>query len=238
LPDINVSTNKYQVLDTGIICPLSIIKNIGTSICNEIIKEREKEPFKDFIDFAKRTYNKGINKKILTQLINANCFSNFEYNRKTLINNLDNIINYAELSQDIGILELATPEIEIYPEYSNEELIETQMSTFGFFLSNHPVSKFRHKDDIKTNEIKNYFNKNIKMTLMINKVKEITTKNNDIMAFITGTDEYGKISLTIFPNKYKECTKIKEYDIISISGKVEKRFDTYQVIINNLNKLE
>ena len=58
------------------------------------------------------------------------------------------------------------------------------------------------------------------------------------MAFITASDEYGKISLTVFPKQYKECTKIKEYDIISISGKVEKRFDTYQVIINSLNKLE
>ena len=55
------------------------------------------------------------------------------------------------------------------------------------------------------------------------------------MAFVTGTDEYGQLSLTLFPKQYKEYKKIKEYDIINIRGKVEKRYDTYQIIVNNLN---
>lgn len=234
LPDINISTNKYQTFNTGIICPLSIIKNIGTSIGNEILKEREKGPYKNFINFVVRTYSKGIGKKIIISLIYANCFSNLGYNKKTLIKNLDNIINYAELSQDIGLLELAIPEIEIYEEYSNEELLEKQLETFGFYISNHPVTKYRKLEDITTAKIKNYYDKNITMTILITKIKEITTKNNDIMAFITGQDEYGEIPLVIFPKLYKEYQKIKEYDIISISGQVEKRFDAYQIIINRI----
>jgi len=234
LPDINISTNKYQVTEEGIICPLSIIKNIGTTIANDILTEREKLPYKDFVDFVVRIYSKGIGKKIIISLINANCFSKLGYNRKTLINNLDNIITYAELSQDIGILELATPEIEIYEEYTNEELLSQQLSTFGFYISNHPVTKYRQKEDIITTKIKEYYDKNINITVLITKIKEVTTKNNDIMAFITGQDEYGAISLTIFPKLYKEYQKLKEYDIISVLGRVEKRFDTYQVIVNRL----
>lgn len=235
LPDINISNYKYQVTKEGIICPLSIIKNIGISICNDIIKEREKGIYKDFIDFVTRTYSKGINKKILISLIYAGCFSNLGYNMKTLINNLDNIINYAELSQDVGMLELVKPELQIYNEYPNELLISNQLSTFGFYLSNHPVTKYRTTKDIITTKIKEYYDKNITMTLLITKIKEITTKNNDIMAFVTGTDEYGQVSLTLFPKQYKEYKKIKEYDIINIRGKVEKRYDTYQIIVNNLN---
>lgn len=234
LPDINISTNKYQVTNDGIICPLSIIKNIGTSISNDIIKERNNGPYKSFIDFVVRTYSKGIGKKIIISLINANCFSNLGYNRKTLINNLDNIITYAELSQDIGMLEIAQPEIEYYEEYKDEELLVTQLNTFGFYISNHPVTKYRESKDIITTDVKKYYDRHITMTLLISKIKEVTTKNNDIMAFITGTDEYGQISLTIFPKQYKEYKKIKECDIINIHGRVERRFDAYQIVINNL----
>ena len=42
LPDINISNYKYQVTKEGIICPLSIIKNIGISICNPVDKFSEK----------------------------------------------------------------------------------------------------------------------------------------------------------------------------------------------------
>ena len=55
------------------------------------------------------SYNTTINKKILLSLIKSGTFNNLGYNEKTLINNLDAIINYAEISKDAGMLELAPP---------------------------------------------------------------------------------------------------------------------------------
>ena len=237
LPDINTSTNVYLVINNVIVAPLSIIKNIGASIADDIIKEREKGPYKNIIDFVVRLYNKGIGPKIITSLIQAGCFNNLGYNRKTLIENLDNIINYAEISKDIGMVDLPEPVIEVYEEYTLDELLNIQYNTFGFYISNHPVTKYRENSDITTQNVKNYYDKFIGLTLQISRIKEITTKKNDVMAFITGKDEYGEISLTMFPNEYKTCPKIKNYDIIKVTGKVEKRYDTYQVIINDLKVL-
>ena len=73
---------------------------------------------------------------------------------------------------------------------------------------------------------------------MVSKIKETTTKNNDIMAFITASDEYGSIDLTIFPLVYKRFNDIKIGDIIEVIGHVEKRYDKYQVIVNNIRLLE
>lgn len=233
-PDINKSTNKYIVENKAIRCPLSIIKNVGTTISNDIIKEREKGPYTSFIDFVKRNYNVGINKKVLTSLIKSSCFNALGYNEKTLINNLDTIINYAEIAKDIGLLELEEPLIDEFPEYSKEELIENQLSAYGFYLSEHPVSIYKKTNDLSTQDIKKYFNKNINLILYIDNIKEVFTKNNDVMAFITATDEYGSISLTMFPKTYNQYNNIKKYDIIKITGKVEKRFDKYQIIINSL----
>ena len=237
LPDINISTNVYQVINNVIVAPLSIIKNIGNSIADDIIKEREKGPYKNIIDFVVRLYNKGIGPKIITSLIQAGCFNNLGYNRKTLIENLDNIINYAEISKDIGMVDLPEPVIEVYEEYTLDELLNIQYNTFGFYISNHPVTKYRESSDITTQNVKNYYDKRITMTVLVSRIKELTTKKNDVMAFITGKDEYGEISLTMFPNEYKTCPKIKNYDIIRLTGKVEKRYDTYQVIINDLKVL-
>ncbi len=236
-PDINKSTNKYIVENGSILCPLSIIKNVGTIISNDIIKERENGPYTSFIDFVKRNYSTGINKKTLTYLIKSGCFDELGYNKKTLINNLDTIINYAELSKDTGLVELEEPLIDKYSEYTNEELIDNQLSVYGFYLSEHPVSIYKKPNDINTKDIKKYFNKNINIILYIDNIKEIFTKNNDIMAFITGIDEYSSISLTMFPKTYKQYNNIKKYDVIKVIGKVERRFDKYQIIVNSLSIL-
>lgn len=56
------------------------------------------------------------------------------------------------------------------------------------------------------------------------------------MAFISGSDNTGTISITLFPDMYKN-TRIKRNDIIKVFGRVERRFDEYQVIANNIEVL-
>ena len=237
-PDINLSTNKYEIEENGIRCPLSIIKNIGSSVANEIINNRKKSPYTDFINFVTRNYNTTINKKVLISLIKSGCFSNLGYNENTLINNLDNIINYAEIQKDAGILELTPPELIKYKDFDKEELISNQLEIFGFYLSEHPTNMYREKTDIETKNIQKYFDKNINLILLIDNIKEITTKKNDIMAFVTASDEFGQVSLTLFPKTYKQYNSINKKDIIRVFGHVEKRFDKYQIIVNNLKIIE
>ena len=46
------------------------------------------------------------------------CFNSFGTNEKTLLNNLDNIINYAELAKDAGMIELSPPNLVSYEDYT------------------------------------------------------------------------------------------------------------------------
>ena len=236
-PDVNESINKYYVDRNSIRCPLAIIKSVGVSISNDIINERENGKFKDFNDFVVRMSNKSINKKIITNLIQGSSF-NFGYNKKTLIENLDNIINYADIAKDAGIIEIEKPDIIVYDEYDKNELTNLELKVIGFYLTEHPVSKYRLNYATNTSNIIDNYNKTVKMVLVIDKVRETATKNNDIMAFVTGSDEYGEIELIIFPNTYKQFNNIKKGDIIEIIGKVERRYDKYQIIVNNLKVLE
>lgn len=236
-PDINTSTNKYEVLSSGIRCPLSIISNVGSLVAKEIIDKRQERPYQDFTDFVIRNYSTGINKKVLINLIKAGCFNSFGINELTLINNLDNIINYADLSKDAGLIELSPPNLIEYPDYTKEEIIDNQLNVFGFYLSNHPVNMYKTATDIDTRNIDQYFDKNISLVLIVEQIKEVTTKKNDTMAFVTGADEYGQISVTLFPKTYKTYNNLSKKDIIRVYGRIEKRYDQYQLVANSIKIL-
>ena len=236
-PDINLSTLSYQIKDNKIICPLQIIKNISNIQANQIIECRQEGEFTSFINFAKRMYGKIIDKSALENLINAGVFNNLSINEQTLINNLDMIINYLELSLDIDSLEISEPILQDYPEYSKSELVKKELSSFGFYLSSHPVNFYRKNNKINTLSLNNYENKYISLVLEVNRIKEIMTKNNDVMAFLKASDEYTQIDLTLFPNIYTKDLSLDINDIIDITGKVEKRFNNYQIVVSKITNL-
>ena len=57
------------------------------------------------------------------------------------------------------------------------------------------------------------------------------------MAFISGSDELSNIDIVLFPRIYEKYNTLKQGDIILVKGKVEKRFDKYQIVVNNIEKL-
>ena len=236
-PDINKSSNNFKIENNSIIYSLSSIKGIGNIITNSIIKERnENGNFTDFFNFVHRC-KENINVKVLEILINAGAFDYLSYNHKTLINNIDSAMNYAELINDLDESLVEKPEIEVTEEYSKNELIEKEYEVFGFYLTNHPVQGKR-KNNLNLNYIKSYFNKNIDLYLLIDGKREITTKKGDKMAFLTGSDEFNKVDIVIFPRTYEKCYMVKRGDIVFINGKVEKNNNEYQIIVNNLSILD
>ena len=72
---------------------------------------------------------------------------------------------------------------------------------------------------------------------ILSKIRETTTKNNDVMAFIVGSDEFGEVDLTCFPDVYKKFNNIKVGNIVKIFGKVEKRYDKYQIVLRSMQVL-
>ena len=236
-PDINKSGYKYTNENEGIRCPLSIIRNVGKAGYTEIERERKKCEFVSFIDFVSRCYSQTLNKKALIYLIYAGCFDCFSYNKKTLINNLDNIINYAELVKDGGLIEIEEPYIVEEDDFTKTELIGLEYDTYGFYLTSHPTLIYKNTSDIDLINISKYFDKRVSVVILIERLKEVVTKNNDTMVFVTGADNTDSVSVTLFPNIYKDNKDINKGDIIRVYGRVEKRFDQYQLIANNIERL-
>jgi len=236
-PCVNKSGYKYINEEKGIRCPLSIIRNVGKAGYTEIERARKDGEFISFVDFVSRCYSQTLNRKAIIYLIYAGCFDMFGYNKKTLINNLDNVINYAELIKDGGMIGIEEPFIVCEDEFTKSELINLEYDTFGFYLTSHPTLVYKDNKDIDLIDISKHFDRRVSAVVLIERMKEVVTKNNDIMVFVTGSDNTDSINITLFPNVYKENRDINKGDIIRVYGRVERRFDKYQIVANNIEKL-
>lgn len=239
-PTLNNCSNRYIVKEDTIYYPISNIKSIGTVVTNQILDAYNNEPFTDIFDAFSRLCIKGVGKKVFETLIIADVFKEFKYNRNTLIYNLDNLFNYAELTKDLDPSLVMKPEIEIKEEYSKIELLEKEKEVYGFYLSSHPTTMFR-KDNpycININEVDNYFDKKIDTLILVEKVKVINTKKGDKMAFVVGSDETGSKEYTLFPKTFNLYPNIEVGNLLKVRGKVEKRLNEIQIIVDKIKDLK
>lgn len=238
-PDINKSDKYYLKEKDGIRYPLTGLKNLGSMIVNNILDERKNGDFKSIYDFIKRTNRKNINKKTLISLIDAGCFDSFDLNHRTMIDGIDLIINYGELIKDLDEEFVLLPELEIKEEYSKHELLKRELDVIGLYISDNPITEYKQKLNNKFNicDVSHWFDKNVNIIGTIDYVKEVETKKQDKMCFIKISDELASIDGVVFPQLYKTLNEIKKDKTVLISGKVEKRFDKYQIIVNNIKYL-
>ena len=238
-PNINISNMMYIKVDNKIVFPLTNIKNVGVNAAKAIIEERKNGKFKDIFDFICRCYKGPVNSKTIENLIYAGAFDSFGYTKKTLIQNLDIIINYSEIGSYITD-DTFKPELEEFKEFSKRELMQKEEEIFGFYLTSHPVTEYKKNNPnvIEAKDIGNYFDKTVEVIVSVDRIKRLTTKKNEQMMFITGSDELSQIDIVVFPRVYEISPEIEIGDILDIKGKIEKRYDQYQIITNKIIKLE
>ena len=239
-PNINISDSRYIVIDEKIVYPFSNIKSVGSVLSSSILKARGDKLFSDIYDAFSRLYIAGCGKKSFETLIYADVFSCFNYNRATLIYNLDSLFNYAELTKDIDPSLVMRPDIEEKTEYSTSYLLEKELMVFGFYLSSHPTTMYEKNNPycISLCDVLKYFSKKIDVLILVDKVKVINTKKGDKMSFITGSDATGNMEFTLFPKVYQQYSNISRGDLLKVRGVVEKRLNQVQIIVDKIKFLK
>ena len=238
-PDIHRSTDKYEIEGHAIRYPLSGIKNVGLRAIETILEEREKRPFKDLYDFTARCYGKNINRKTMIALIYAGALDDFGMNKKTMVENLDLILNYADLIRELDESLVEKPMIEEYEEYTKRELMAQEKEVFGFYLSSHPVTEARRQSHLPLTilELPQYFDKNVELIVLVDHMKKIETKTGKEMCFVTGSDELNTLDMVLFPLVYQKTPLIEAGMLVRVQGHVEKRFDKYQLVVQQIQKV-
>ena len=236
-PNINKSTTRYEIEDDHLIYPLVGIKDVTIMDINNIILNR-KDGYIDIFDFVRRIDLKLISKEAILSLIYVGAFDSFGLNRRTLVQNLDVVLNYAELVSVDDMAEV--PNILEYEEFTNKEITKLEYDYLGLYLNKHPVNEYRvrYKKPISINSVTNYINRRIDIIVRVDSVKETMTKKQERICFMVISDELGTMDAIIFNDVYKQISSVKEGDIVLMNGRINRRKGKDQIIVSNLRVLD
>jgi len=99
----------------------------------------------------------------------------------------------------------------------------------GLYLSDHPLLQYRDTLEkvisASSDQLKEKAEREeVTVGGVIARVRKLTTKKNEPMAFVTLEDFEGQIDVTVFPDAYKECVKWLETDgIVVVKGRINRR---------------
>ncbi len=231
-PCVKLSSSEYIIKDKSLILPLSLIKGITSNISEVINSESSKGEFLDYLDFVKRTYLLDFRNKQYELLIKSGAMDCFNLNRASMLYNLDAAMDYASLCKDLDEDSVLKPVLSDVAEV--EELLNNEIEIYGFYLSNHPASKYQDKDIVKLINAKNYFDKSIKVVVMINRFRKIKTKKNEDMGMFSASDETGSFEFVIFPKQNMFLNSLENGKMIKVFGFVTRGNYDYQIVVNKI----
>ena len=153
--------------------------------------------------------------------------------------------------EEVPDMQLST-NLPVVREFSEKERLNMEKEVLGMYLSGHPLSEYKSELDRKTsinmkkiNELKE--NEKTFMKLhdrevivggMVIAKRIMTTKRNEIMAFITLEDLYGAIEVVVFPQTLKKFNILLNDDsIILIKGAISIDDDEAKLIARDIKDI-
>ncbi len=259
-PDINRSGLVFEARniegDEVVMFGMGAIKGAGDIAINTMLKSRGEEEFKDFSDFVSRIDSSKVNKKVIESLIKAGAFDSFGYSRKAMLSQIEEIIDTAKKAGDakkqaIGSLfgegsEMTSVTLELshMAEFEPMEILEMEKESLGFYVSGHPLDKYRETlDEINytlSSEIDDLADGS--QAMFIGKIENITekiSKKGNKFGIANIMDLHGNIELMLFENRLKELEE--DFDLtkpIAFKVKITKDGDFTRMNILKISSMK
>lgn len=153
--------------------------------------------------------------------------------------------------EEVPDMQLST-NLPVVREFSEKERLNMEKEVLGMYLSGHPLSEYKSELDRKTsinmkkiNELKEnektfmkLHDREVIMGGMVIAKRIMTTKRNEIMAFITLEDLYGAIEVVVFPRTLKKFNILLNDDsIILIKGAISIDDDEAKLIARDIKDI-
>ena len=120
-------------------------------------------------------------------------------------------------------------------EYSYGILLEKEKEVIGLNIKydffKQYAGIYKSKNLIYIKDVKE--NMPIRTLGILTKVREITTKSNELMAFATLEDNMSKIDITLFPRVYNRYSDLKDGMILIVFGMVNMR-NQLQIVVDDI----
>lgn len=245
-PDINKSGVDFAVAGGRILFGLSAIKGLGEKAAQAIIEERGRGgPFEDFFDFIERVDTRLVNRQVLQVLVKAGAFDAFGHRRSALYMILEDALNSAQRMQDAkrrgqhslfggggpADQDSLKPTLPDVPEWSGEEKLEGEKEVLGFWVSDHPMSRYQH-------EVERYITHSLNQTdgildgeevvvagMIVKKEVRRSKRNGQLWARAYVNDGTRQVQAIVFPRVYEEARDLLEVtdEPLVFKGRMEKQ---------------
>lgn len=256
-PDINVSEAAFSVDDGKIRFGLAAVKNVGESAIQTVIKEREAGgAFVDLVDFCSRIDMRVVNKRVLESLIKCGAFDSLGANRARLLTVVERCIEMAaakrkeRASGQIGLFgedviedtyEVAMPDVAEMPI---EELLALEKEMTGFYITGHPLDKYRERmtnytkiDELDKEELSD--GDRVTVAGLIAGAKRLVTKRGEMMCFLEVEDFTGRVEIIVFPKVMERAANFLVPDVpVVLSGKLDKGSETTKILADVIRDME
>ncbi len=257
-PDVNKSVATFMAIDSqNIVFGLAGIKGVGITAVESIIKAREEKPFTSFFDFAARCDSKVINRRVLEALISSGAFDSLKIgHRAQLFAAIDSALEFAKKSGAVqsdtnsmfggGVVELdvVEPKLPTIPNWSETERLEKEKEVLNFYLSGHPLMKYRpHLASFSTLMLNKkdspLIGKPVRCCGLITAVRTRLDKKEQTIAFVMIEDFYGKAECIFWSDAYKKWGQyLKEDAVVLVRGKSELNADALKIIVEEVIPIE
>ena len=261
-PDINESLSDFTVAGDHIRFGLAAVKNVGAGAVESIIAVRKEDgKFKSFQEFCQRVDLRKVNKRVLESLIKCGAFDSLGLNRHQLMSCYEQCLELGQKSQKEkdsaqmnifdSLLDSAADknncfEIQIpdLPEWDHKDLLAFEKETLGFYITGHPLLRFRHYLTAATTaDSATLQEKSDKETVtvagIVSQIREATTKKKETMAYVTLEDLQGSINAIFFPEAYRAAYELLHSDeALCVKGSLDVGEESVKLMAADVSLLQ
>ena len=263
-PVINRSGLDFSIEDDGtrpiIRFGLGAIKNAGAAALNLIIEEREANgEFTNLQDLCDRVDLRRVGKRALEFMIKAGVFKEWG-NVSQFMEGMDRIVNESGKNHDAAAAgqmslfgafggngggikmtaALLKPKNKI-KSIDHKKLLEWEKEALGVHVSEHPLERplaiLQPHTSATIGELDaTWGGKQVRIAGMISRLRPLTTKKGDAMAFGALEDLDNSIDLVFFPRTWQVCREQVQIDqVLLLNGKVQLKGEDMNIIVDSVS---
>ena len=250
-PDLNRSDKYFTVSENRIFYGLVGIKNVGSAAVDEILAERERSgPYESVQDFLERVDLRAVNRKMLEVGIQCGLFDSLDPRRRTLLANLDTLIDHAAKTQErlrsgqASLFEAEeaalTARLEEVEETDPLEWLEYEREYLGAYFSGHPMDAYRRRWErcvhVNLGRLAGVSQERSHQLIgLLTDTRVIVTKNGNPMAFGRLEDFNGQVEVVLFEKAYEASREfLHDRSVVGAIGSFEERRGRMQFVVEKL----
>ncbi len=256
-PDVNESLSGFTAQGGKIRFGLSAIKHVGQSTVDAIIESRNEDgKFESVFDFCERVSSRRVNRRTIESLIKSGAFDSLGSNRAQLMESVDTLLTYTQVSQRcspegqntlFAINEsLSQPRLPEVDGWDEKEILRNEMEVLGFYVTNHPMAKYVSEIEELTSSIDTERLSEVKErseVTIAGVVRSMTVKHTKNGSGIFGNlvleDMKGSVEVLVFNDLLRKSLPLLEEKVepIIVKGRLETAEERIRIRANNISSL-